>query len=360
MLGCRSLDSELIPLDPEINRTCRVNKPVAMEPERTIDAPKQLREYFTPSQYTYSPCIQMPPVEAAQYEIKSSTIQMLPSFYGLTNEDPYKHLDEFLEICSTVKIQHFSDDALRLKLFPFSLKDRAKYWLNSIDTVTISTWDQLQREFLKKYFSIGKSNQIRKAITSFSQSDGEMFHETLERLKDLTRKCPHHAIPKWQLVQCFYDGLSERHRQMVDASCGGTFMLKNEHEAWQLFETLSENSLHHMSAAQRGSPNVPKRGGIYEVGHAIDVYSKVDELSQKLDRLLQGGTASSPTHQHQDICSICSTPNHLITDCPSAHQFPEYVQEQVHQAQTQMAPRPGHDPFSSTYNPGWRNHPNFS
>ena len=100
----------------------------------------------------------MPPVEAAQYEIKSSIIQMLPSFYGLTNEDPYKHLNEFLEICSTVKIQHFSDDVLRLKLFPFSLKDRAKYWLNSIDTVTISTWDQLQREFLKKYFSIGKTN----------------------------------------------------------------------------------------------------------------------------------------------------------------------------------------------------------
>ena len=279
MLGCQSLESELISLDPEIDRTCRVNKPVTMEPERTIDAPKQLREYFTPSQYTYSPCIQMPPVESSQYEIKSSTIQMLPSFYGLTNEDPYKHLDEFLEICSTVKIQHFSDDALRLKLFPFSLKDRAKYWLNSIDTITISTWDQLQREFLKKYFPIGKTNQIRKAITSFSQSDGEMFHETLERLKNLTRKCPHHAIPKWQLVQCFYDGLSERHRQMVDASCGGTFMLKNEHEAWQLFETLSENSLHHMSAAQRDSPNAPKRGGIYEVGHAIDVYSKVDELS---------------------------------------------------------------------------------
>ena len=231
MLGRRSLDSELIPLDPEIDRTCRVNKLVSMELERNIDAPKQLREYFTPSQYTYSPCIQMPPVEAAHYEIKSSTIQMLPSFYGLTNEDPYKHLDEFLEICSTVKIQHFSDDALRLKLFPFSLKDRAKYWLNSIDTITISTWDQLQREFLKKYFPIGKTNQIRKAITSFSQADGEMFHETLERLKDLTRKCPHHAIPKWQLVQCFYDGLSERHRQMVDASCGGIFMLKSEDEA---------------------------------------------------------------------------------------------------------------------------------
>ena len=52
---------------------------------------------------------------------------MLPSFYGNTNEDPYKHLDEFLEIYSTVKIQNFTDDALRLTLFSFSLKDKAKY-----------------------------------------------------------------------------------------------------------------------------------------------------------------------------------------------------------------------------------------
>ena len=66
---------------------------------------------------------------------------------------------------------------------------------------------------------------------------------------------------------------------MVDASYGGIFMLKNEHEAWQLFETLSENSLHHTSATQRDPPTVPKRGGMYEVGHAIDIYSKVDELS---------------------------------------------------------------------------------
>ena len=137
-------------------------------------------------------------------------------------------------------------------------------------------------------------------------------------------------------------------------------MLKNEYEAWQLFETLSENSLHHMSSAQRDSPSATKRGGIYEVGHVIDIYSKVDELSQKLDRLLQGGTASSPAHQNHDVYSICSSPNHLITDCPAAHQFPEFVQEQVHQAQARMAPRPGHDPFSNTHNPGWRNHPKFS
>ena len=66
------------------------NQPIIM------DQPKPLKDYFIPNQYQPSSCIQLPQHQAAQYEIKSSTIQMLPSFYGNTNEDPYKHLDEFL------------------------------------------------------------------------------------------------------------------------------------------------------------------------------------------------------------------------------------------------------------------------
>ena len=120
-----------------------------------------------------------------QYEIKSSTIQMLPSFYGLSNEDPYKHLDEFIDICSTLRLQNFNEDALRMRLFPFSLKDKVKHWLNSLPQDSITSWAQMQQEFLKKYFPIGKTNQIRKAITGFSQIDGESFHETWERMKDL-------------------------------------------------------------------------------------------------------------------------------------------------------------------------------
>ena len=70
----------------------------------TMDQPKSLKDYFIPNQYQPSSCIQLPQHQAAQYEIKSSTIQILPSFYGNTNEDLYKYLDEFLKICSTVKI----------------------------------------------------------------------------------------------------------------------------------------------------------------------------------------------------------------------------------------------------------------
>ena len=96
-----------------------------------------------------------------------------------------------------------------------------------------------------------KQIKLEKLSLVFSQLEGKLFYETLERLRDLIRKYPYHAVPKWQLCQYFYDGLSEKHRQMVDASCGGIFMLKSEDEAWQLFETLSENFLHHMSATSR-------------------------------------------------------------------------------------------------------------
>ena len=102
---------------------------------------------------------------------------MLPSFYGNTNEDPYKHLDEFLEICSTVKIQNFIDDALKLTLFPFSLKDKAKHWLETIGK-PIRLWEEIQREFLKKFYPIGRTNTMRRAITGFTQLPGELIHES--------------------------------------------------------------------------------------------------------------------------------------------------------------------------------------
>jgi len=45
----------------------------------------------------------------------------------------------------------------------------------------------------------------------------------------------------WKLIQSFYSGLYEHNRQMVDASCNGSFLYKTPEEAWELFEHLSEN-----------------------------------------------------------------------------------------------------------------------
>lgn len=75
---------------------------------------------------------------------------------------------------------------------------------------------------------------------------------------------------------------------MVDASYGGTFMHKSEDEEWKLFETLSENSVYHVSASRTEAPTTgsQKRGGLYEVGQSVAINTRVDMLSEKLDCLL--------------------------------------------------------------------------
>ena len=126
-----------------------------------------------------------------------SIIQSLPYFLGLSTKNPYDFLNEFQAICSTIKLIGFIEDALRMRLFPFSLKERAKHWFHFLAPNFITSWTQLQQEFLKKYFSIGKTNEMRSAITSISQYEGEHFHKTWARLRDLLRLCPHHIVPKW-------------------------------------------------------------------------------------------------------------------------------------------------------------------
>jgi hypothetical protein len=170
-------------------------------------------------------------------------------------------------------------------------------------------------------------------------------------MNDLLRKCPHHAVPKWQLVQFFYDGLTEPHRQMVDASCGVTFMLKSEDDALILFENLSKNSLHHSSSNRRTNA---KSQILYEVSQPLDLNAKVDALSRKLDQLLAYGfvpTTSFHMHTPHDACSFCSDPSHQAGNCPIVGQFSEPLAEQMNVAFS----RPGGDHFNNSYNPGLRN-----
>ena len=45
----------------------------------------------------------------------------------------------------------------------------------------------MEEEFLRKYYSVGKTTSVQKAIFKFTQGTSETFHETWERLGDLTR-----------------------------------------------------------------------------------------------------------------------------------------------------------------------------
>jgi hypothetical protein len=367
MLGRRSLSLPLISCNLDIEHTLRqlrAKRKASLSKENTTDTMAgvphiALQDHYIPPTYTTPSCLRLPAVMATHYEIKPSTIQSLPTFLGFPHENPYDFLSEFQSICSTIQLTGFTVDALKMRLFVFALKERAKHWFQSLEPDSITSWDQLQQVFLKQYFPIGRTNDTRRAITGITQYQGEAIHETWERLKDLLRSCPHHAIPKWQLVQSFYDGLTESCRSTVDASCGGTFMLKSEDEAWAMIENLSNNSRQQASNRRREpAPKAPKTENLCEVGPSADMATQVvDAITKKLDQLMTG---FAPNAAHINIqpepCSFCSSTMHQVNNCPTAVNYTDVSNEQVNAAFSRL----GNDPYSNTYNPGWRNHPNFS
>ena len=87
-----------------------------------------------------------PTIANNNFEIKPSIIQMVENnqFGGLQGEDPYAHILTFLNVCAAFKFNGVTDDAIRLRLFPFLVKDKAQPWLASLPSESIIIWDQLK------------------------------------------------------------------------------------------------------------------------------------------------------------------------------------------------------------------------
>lgn len=153
-------------------------------------------------------------------------------FRGTEKEDPYLHVREFEEICGTIKYQQLSDEIVKLKLFPFLLKDKAKSWFNSLKPESITTWNQMSVTFLQQFFPNQKTASIRHAINTFSQKEGEPLWMYLERYNDLLLQCPHHGIEMGRQVQILYEGFDCNTRTMLESLCNGDFTEKSEVDAW--------------------------------------------------------------------------------------------------------------------------------
>jgi hypothetical protein len=146
---------------------------------------------------------------------------------------------------------------------------------------------------------------------------------------------------------------------MVDASYGGTFMLKNEDEAWAMFKNLSNNSRQQASNKRRApTPKAPKTESLLEVGHSSDMATKVDDIAKKLDQIIIASFAPNTAHMSTQLqsCSFYSSTMHHVNDCPTVGNYTDVSHEWVNAAFSRLS----NDPYSNTYNPGWRNHLNFS
>ena len=108
-----------------------------------------LKELATPILDQQPLCIDMPQLDVP-FELKYGFIRLLPTFHGLSGEDPNKHLKEFHVVCSSMKPLGISEEQVKLRAFPFSLADNAKEWLYYLPLSTITTWNAMKKAFIEK------------------------------------------------------------------------------------------------------------------------------------------------------------------------------------------------------------------
>ena len=99
-------------------------------------------DYARPTLDDTAPIVVKPPIQDNNFRIKGVVINMLQQycqFDGLPDENLHAYIQTFLEICETFNKNKVSDDAVRLHLFPFSLRGRPCQWLASLGPRAINT-----------------------------------------------------------------------------------------------------------------------------------------------------------------------------------------------------------------------------
>ena len=240
---------------------------------------KPIRDYASlPS--TTQPVIRRPAVQANNFELKSIPFQLLQGlqFTGLPHKDLNEHILNFLEVCDTVKYNRVSDDAIRLRLFPFSLKDKVKHWLTTEPPDSITSWDELVNKFLTWFFPPAKATKLKININNFCQLEGESFYEAWERYKDPLRKCLNHNLLKWMQVHHFYNGLSVPTRTLINVSARRAILGKNEIEAYRILENIALNNF--QWPIERAV--LKKVARVHDLNAVTNLVAQISSLSKQL------------------------------------------------------------------------------
>ncbi|KAL6311878.1 hypothetical protein AAG906_027283 [Vitis piasezkii] len=253
-----------------------------------------MRDRMHPPRMSAPSCI-LPPLE--QLVIRPHIVPLLPTFHGMESENPYSHIKEFEEVCNTFREGGASIDLMRLKLFPFTLKDKAKIWLNSLRPRSIRNWVDL-----------GETNGLKRQISNFSL---KKMRSSMNVGKGIWR--PSMLVLIMVLIH-------------------GSYYVAEVSRGWD-------------------EPNSREKGKMYMLSEDVDMKAKVATLARRLEELelkkIHEVQAISDTQVHVMPCTICQSCDHVVDECDQVNVVGQF--------------RPNNSAsYGNTYNSSWRNHPNFS
>nr|GEV46325.1 reverse transcriptase domain-containing protein [Tanacetum cinerariifolium] len=181
-------------------RSNRRRIPNIVEPEiRTIAeivpmADRTMEELLQAPTEGYGEAIVILKILAENFEIKTNLLQFVQAnkFHGRENDNPHTHISNFKRMTATLKYRDFSNDAIKLMRFPYSLEDKARI---------CEAWDHY---------------------------------------KELLRACLHHGFSELTQIDTFYNGLTKQDQDSLNAASGGNLLNKTNREALKIIENKSK------------------------------------------------------------------------------------------------------------------------
>ena len=331
--------------------------------DRNLNAFRSIRDHIHPPRISAPSCI-VPQNE--EMFVRPYLVSLLPTFHGMESENPCTHIREFEEVCNTFKEDTTIVDLMSLKPFPFTLKDKAYIWLNSLRPRTFWNWIEMWAEFFKKIFSTHRTNSLKRQISTFSANENEKFYADWERYMEALDAFPDHGFDTWLLISYFYDGISLAMKQLLETMCGGDFLSKNPKEALDFLGYVVEASKGwdepNPREMERMRPQPSTRGGMYSLPEDLDMKAKLSTLARRLEELEMRNR-----HEVQEVieipmqnkpCFISQSTEHLGEQFLTIPTMREMLVEQENVV-GQFKPSTN-APYGNTYNPSWRNHLNLS
>ena len=133
------------------------------------------------------------------------------------------HLTKLNDIAALFTNNERSHYLYLLKIFLFSLKGDAKIWFNSLDPGCVHSPQDMIYYFSAKYFPAHKKQAALRDIYNFVQIDEESLPQAWGRLLQLLNALPDHPLKKNEILDIFYNGLTDASRDYLDSCAGSVF-----------------------------------------------------------------------------------------------------------------------------------------
>nr|GEU39895.1 reverse transcriptase domain-containing protein [Tanacetum cinerariifolium] len=162
----------------------------------------------------YEDVIVVPPINANNFKLKQTLINLVQSNQFTGRQDPHNHLRFFNKVTSTFRHPEVPNTTIKLLLFLFSLEGEAQIWLDTEPPRSILTWKDLK--------------------------PNETFNKAWERFKDLVSQFPHHGFSEVHQLDTFYNALNPNDQDALDSAAGGNFLDKIPRECLSIIESKSK------------------------------------------------------------------------------------------------------------------------